>query len=153
MHGNYLGADDWKVLSDHRASMSVVYCPRTHAYFQHTPYPLGKMLRAGVRVVLGTDGRASNPDLNLYRELQFLAGRHTDLDPAELLRMVTIDAAESIGRSDQVGSLECGKLADMIEVSLDGSSIAPRDPLSCLLREDATVQAVWIGGRRSCSRT
>jgi cytosine/adenosine deaminase-related metal-dependent hydrolase len=149
VHGNYLDAEDWQLLSKRRASMAVVYCPRTHAYFQHPSYPLSQMLKAGVRVVLGTDGRASNPDLSLWRELQFAANRHPNVNAETLLRMVTIDAAESIGRGRHVGSLECGKWADMIEVSLDSSLPASRSDLSAVLLRDSQLRAVWIGGRRS----
>ncbi|HND56124.1 MAG TPA: amidohydrolase family protein, partial [Pirellulaceae bacterium] len=63
VHGNLLGPDDWRILADQRETMSVVYCPRTHARFRHGAYPLAEMLAAGVRVTVGTDSRATNPDL------------------------------------------------------------------------------------------
>ena len=65
IHGNYLVQDEINFLAAHRDRMSLVYCPRTHAYFSHEPYPLAEMIKAGVRVAVGTDSRASNPDLKL----------------------------------------------------------------------------------------
>ena len=72
IHGNYLNEQEIEFLAEHRSHMSVVYCPRTHAYFDHDPYPLERMLASGVRVAVGTDSRASNPDLNLLSELRGL---------------------------------------------------------------------------------
>jgi cytosine/adenosine deaminase-related metal-dependent hydrolase len=62
VHGNYLATSEIEFLGRRRGQMSVVYCPRTHEFFQHNDYPLREMLAAGVRVALGTDSRASNPD-------------------------------------------------------------------------------------------
>ncbi len=146
IHGNFLGPDDWALLARHRRTMSVVYCPRTHDYFSHPPYPLARMLRAGVRVALGTDGRASNPDLDYFQELKFAAQRQSEIEPQQLLRMVTLDAAESLGCADRVGSLECGKQADLAIVQLAPSSAIARDPYIALLDDAATVSGVWIAG-------
>ena len=62
--------------------MAVVHCPRTHAYFGHRPYPLAKMLAAGVNVALGTDSCASNPDLSLLGEM----AKHTAAIPRSIQR-------------------------------------------------------------------
>lgn len=149
IHGNFLGPDDWRLLSRHRQTMSVVYCPRTHDYFQHPSYPLGRMLRAGVRVVLGTDGRSSNPDLNLFEELKFAARRHPDIEPQVLLRAVTIEAAAALGLDQELGTLDQGKRADLAVVQLGAHSTAR--PLESLLHEDSHVESVWVGGiERTC---
>jgi cytosine/adenosine deaminase-related metal-dependent hydrolase len=55
IHGNYLDEEELAYLAVNRARMSLVYCPRTHAYFDHESYPLAKALAAGVRIALGTD--------------------------------------------------------------------------------------------------
>ncbi len=135
IHGNFLTAEEWTLLARQRATMSVVYCPRTHHYFRHPRYPLEEMLRAGVRVVLGTDSRASNPDLNLFRELQFAARHHAGVEPQCLLRMVTLDAAEALGCADRVGSLERGKLADLAVVRLSDTTPHHNDPHTTLLAD------------------
>ena len=136
IHGNYFDADEIALAAAHRDRMSVVYCPRTHAYFEHKPYPLASMLDAGVRVALGTDSRASNPDLNLLSEVQDVASRFPQIDPAALLRMATLDAAEALGFGDLVGSLTPGKRAEIKVMRCDGDL---RDPYSALLTPNARL--------------
>jgi cytosine/adenosine deaminase-related metal-dependent hydrolase len=68
IHGNYLTQHEIELAAKYRERLSMVYCPRTHVHFQHSPYPLNAMRQAGLRVVLGTDSRASSPDLNLWQE-------------------------------------------------------------------------------------
>jgi cytosine/adenosine deaminase-related metal-dependent hydrolase len=96
--------------------MSVVFCPRTHAYFGHAEYPLAAMHRAGVRVALGTDSRASNPDLDLLAEVRYAAQRFPHVDPAAWLRMATLEGAIALGLGAEIGSLTPGKRADVIAV-------------------------------------
>jgi len=80
VHGNYLDDDEIAFLAAHRERMSVVFCPRTHARFNHRPYPLGKMLTAGVNVCLGTDSRATSPDLSLWAEMAAAVVRLAEQD-------------------------------------------------------------------------
>ncbi len=81
IHGNYLDDEELAFLGANRERMSLVYCPRTHAYFFHPPYPLGRALAAGVHVALGTDSRASNPDLSLLEEMRFVCAPILQLAP------------------------------------------------------------------------
>lgn len=76
IHGNYLQRHQWQQLSP---STTVVYCPRTHAYFGHEPHPYVQMLADGVNVALGTDSLASNPDLSILNECRFLWHRDRSL--------------------------------------------------------------------------
>src|SRR5207248_5598397 len=105
VHGNYLVADEIEFLAAHRERMSLVYCPRTHAYFGHEPYPVSQMLAAGVRVAVGTDSRASNPDLRLLEELRHIARHHPGVSPEAMLRMGTIAGAEALGIAADYGSI------------------------------------------------
>ncbi len=73
IHGNYLDDDERAFLATHRGRMSLVYCPRTHAYFSYPPYPLAELLADGIRMALGTDSRASSPDLDLLAEMRHIA--------------------------------------------------------------------------------
>src|SRR5262249_30721246 len=84
IHGNYLDDEELQFLGLHRDRMSLVFCPRTHAYFFHPPYPLGRAIAAGVRVALGTDSRASNPDLSLLAELRHVMQSHPWIDPHQV---------------------------------------------------------------------
>ncbi|MCO6455116.1 MAG: amidohydrolase family protein [Pirellulaceae bacterium] len=130
VHGNYLDHRAWEVLARRRKTMSLVYCPRTHARFEHGAYPLAELLAAGVRVAVGTDSRASNPDLNLWRELRFVAQRHPDVPPEQVLRMGTLSGAEALGLAECAGSLRPGKRADLAVVELpDGHADDPYELL------------------------
>ncbi len=102
--------------------ITVVYCPRTHAFFDHARHPVDRMLGAGVRVALGTDSRASNPDLNLWREVQFLLKHRVDLAPEAILRMATLHGADAFGRSD-LGRIEVGCQSGIGYVQTDAKKI------------------------------
>jgi cytosine/adenosine deaminase-related metal-dependent hydrolase len=106
--------------------MSVVYCPRTHAYFGHDPYPLPSLLAAGVTVALGTDSRASSPDLNFWAELRYMHRHFGDVAPADVLRMGTLNGAIALGWEADFGSLTPGKRARLAVVPLPDRD--DRDP-------------------------
>ena len=120
--------------------MSVVYCPRTHEYFQHAKYPLQAMLATGVRVALGTDSRASNPDLSLLNEMRCVARLHS-VAPAEILRMGTLSGAEALGLNGQVGSISPGKQANLFALSCGAD-----EPAESVLRDQEAPIHVWLGG-------
>lgn len=124
-HGNYLQPDEWEFLSQRRERMTVVYCPRTHAYFRHSPYPLQEMLRRGVHLALGTDSRASSPDLNLWEDL-VLAGRLHGVANRRLLQLATLDGAQALGLAARCGSLTAGKEADLCIAAPSAASAASR---------------------------
>jgi len=128
-HGNYLSPEEIEFAAQHRERLSVVYCPRTHAWFDHDPYPLAAMLRAGVRMAVGTDSRASNPDLSLGKELQFIHQRHPSVDSAEILKMGTLNGAEALGISQDYGSLTPGKTGRLAAVELPAENDSPYEVL------------------------
>lgn len=118
IHGNYLQPSDWQLLADNRDHMSLVFCPRTHAFFAHAEYPLADLLKLGVRVVLGTDSRATNPDLNVFEEMRFVAARFPAVEPSSIVRMASLWAAEALGCDEQFGSIVPGKRASLTLVRL-----------------------------------
>ena len=144
VHGNYLGDDDYQTLANNRDRMSLVFCPRTHDYFGHGHYRLDDMLQAGVRVALGTDSRASNPDLDLLAELRFVAQRYEGIDPRELLRMATLSGAEALGLDQTTGSITRSKRADLTIVDLPDNAL--NDPYGFLWSDHVRVRAVVCGG-------
>jgi cytosine/adenosine deaminase-related metal-dependent hydrolase len=130
VHGNYLNDKDIAFLAKH-PNLSVVYCPRTHAYFGHQNHPWPKLLKAGVRVVLGTDSRASNPDLNLWEEVKFLRREHPKSPPEQWLQWATRDGAIAMfGPDTQLGTLQVGHPARLSLIPLpDTHSSDPYDLL------------------------
>jgi cytosine/adenosine deaminase-related metal-dependent hydrolase len=128
VHCNYLPIE-----SEFWSHQSIVYCPRTHAAFGHPPHPFREFLKRGVRVCLGTDSLASNPDLDVLAEARFVHAKYPDFPGDQLLKMVTLSGAESLGWADECGSLEPGKSADLVSVPLpdrDG------DPYELLLSDE-----------------
>jgi cytosine/adenosine deaminase-related metal-dependent hydrolase len=122
---------------------AVVYCPRTHAAFGHPPHPFREFLAHGIRVALGTDSLASNPDLDLLAEARFLRQR-TDVPGETLLRMATLSGAEALGWGNVTGSLEPGKSADLVVVPLPDRDSG--DPHDLVLASDLPVSRVMCRG-------
>lgn len=140
VHGNFLRPST--VIPSHA---TVVYCPRTHQAFGHPPYPLREFLARGVRVALGTDSLASNPDLNLLAEARFVREHFPDVRGDQILRMATLDGAEALGFGDETGSLDVGKSADMVAIPLP--HIEAADPHDLLLRGGEQVARVMFRGK------
>ena len=122
IHGNYLEPAHWQLLAEQRERMSLVYCPRTHRHFDHPNYRLSERLASGVRVVLGTDSRASTPDLDLLAEIRTAAQEHPGVSPGQLLMMATSDAAEALGLAGEVGRISAGRRANLVVVAADFST-------------------------------
>jgi cytosine/adenosine deaminase-related metal-dependent hydrolase len=132
IHGNYLDAEEHAFLADRADRISLVYCPRTHEYFRHEPYPLSQLLAAGVRVALGTDSRASNPDLSVLGEMRHVARVHTSVAPGTILGLGTLAGAEALGRVETCGSITPGKLAHLV---------------AALLSANDAPSSVWVAGQ------
>ena len=147
IHGNYLDHSALAMMARHAGAMSLVYCPRTHAHFKHTPYPLVEALALGVPVCLGTDGRASTPDLSLLSEMREAAIRHPQLPPETFLKMGTLASAQALGLKD-VGAIRPGAQADFITIPLPaGADSRPDKLLAQILVSDEPVEGVWLGGQ------
>jgi cytosine/adenosine deaminase-related metal-dependent hydrolase len=143
VHGNYLPLDV-PLAPVH----SLVYCPRTHAAFGHPPHPFRQFLARGVRVCLGTDSLASNPDLDILAEARFVRIRYPDFPGDQLLRMVTLSGAEALGWADECGSLEAGKSADLVAVPLPDR--VADDPHELVLSDhDGERRTMWRGEWRA----
>ena len=131
VHGNYLSTHELETLAQHSMSMAIVHCPRTHHYFGHqhpatNRYPLAERLKAGVQHLLGTDSRASNPDINIWREAQFVRSNHPNVSSHQILRMITTDAAGMLALSDRYGALQNGRPASLTAIQM-GESRSTRD--------------------------
>lgn len=143
IHGNYLGDDEIAMLAENRDRMAVVYCPRTHAWFGHKPYPLEKLLAAGALVALGTDSRASSPDLSLLAEMRTVAQRHPAVRRDAVLQLGTRGGARALGR-ERIGSLEPGHWANLAVVALPERDAA--DPHDLLFDSNRPVLRTYVRG-------
>jgi len=132
----------------------VAHCPNSNARLGAGIAPLAAMVGAGVPVGLGVDGAASNEDGGLASEmraaLQFarLAGGPEAFTARQALARATIDGARCLGRDDEIGSLEVGKLADVALWRLDGLDGAGiEDPVAALVfGATQSVEALLVGG-------
>ena len=138
-HGNYLPPD-----AKLKPNQSIVYCPRTHAAFGHPPHPFREFLARGVRVCLGTDSLASNPDLDVLAEARFVRSRYPDFAGDQLLRMITLSGAEALGWADECGSLEAGKSADFVVVPMPDTDAD--DPHELLFADHAGERRTMFRG-------
>ena len=122
----------------------VAHCPRSNALLGCGIAPLTELRAAGIRVGLGTDSPASTPSFDIWEELRTAIGmsraverRPDALGAGDALRLVTPDAARTLGRAEEIGSLTPGKRADLTVLSLAGT---PYDPI-----DDPVVAAVFGG--------
>ena len=154
-HGVWVDDDDIEILK--RRGVGVSHNPESNMKLASGTAPVRKYLAAGVALGLGTDGAASNNDLDMFeamRQASFLA-KHATHDPtilpaAQALALATIGGAKALGMDALVGSLEAGKRADLITVSVAASRQVPLyDPVSHLVyvtRGD-DVQNTIVNGR------
>jgi cytosine/adenosine deaminase-related metal-dependent hydrolase len=141
-HVNYVSDEELDVLARGRAS--VVYCPRTHAYFGHPPHRYAEMLARGINVAIGTDSAASSPDLDLLEDLRLVHRLRPEVPPGVLFEMVTTRAARALGMEGRVGRLSPGLRADYCVYAVGRS-----DPLLDLLKADRELLAVGRAGSDS----
>ncbi|MEE9602188.1 MAG: amidohydrolase family protein [Thermoguttaceae bacterium] len=147
IHGNYLDDEEIALLGANADCMSVIYCPRTHQRFAHASYALEKMLTAGVQVALGTDSRASTPDLSVLAELRLAAREHPSVAGEVILQLATLRAAAALGLAGRIGTLEPGKQADLTIVSLPDHTTT--DPHELLFESDSPVTGRWWCGKKA----
>lgn len=140
-----------------RSGVGVAHCPESNMKLASGIAPVAAMLAAGIPVGLGTDGPASNNDLDLFGEMDTAAKlqKVAQLDPTaaparEVFRMATSGGAAALHMDGEIGSLERGKHADLILVGTSGPNATPiYDPYSYLVysaRSDA-VETVIVGGK------
>ncbi|MCA8936779.1 MAG: amidohydrolase family protein [Planctomycetes bacterium] len=102
VHCNYAREDDFDLLANTKPS--VCWCPRSHAYFGHEPWPLAKMRESGVNLVLGTDSLASNDGLDMLGEIRE-AANHPDADVTELFKAATVNGRKALGVGQDAADL------------------------------------------------
>lgn len=137
--------------------VGVIHNPTSNMKIASGVAPVAELLAAGVNVGLGTDGAASNNDLDMWEEMRLAAllQKVHLMDPEALgaqtvLNMATLGGAEAIGLADSVGSIEVGKRADLIQVSVDDVHFVPTyDVLSHLVyvADEQDVASTIVDGR------
>jgi cytosine/adenosine deaminase-related metal-dependent hydrolase len=149
VHGNHPSKGDVERVA--RAKAVLVHCPGTHTFFGRKPFDLRRWLDAGVTVALGTDGLASNPDLDMRREMSLLREAHPWLSPETTFDMATRAGARALGFEGRAGELAPGAWADLCAHRIEGASAGewsrPGALLDALTRGRSKIASVWISGR------
>lgn len=142
-HVNYPSDRDLDLLVGSGAS--VVYCPRSHAYFQHAPHRWRDMLAREINVCLGTDSLASNKTLSILDEVRHIWAADASVPLDALLRMATLNGAAALGLADVIGSLTPGKRADFVVIPL--GNVGTSDPVGDILESGlphAGLVMCWV---------
>jgi 5-methylthioadenosine/S-adenosylhomocysteine deaminase len=136
---------------------NVLHCPESNLKLASGFCPVARLQAAGVNVALGTDGAASNNDLDMIGEMRTaallakgVAGDATAVPAAIALQMATLNGARALGLEAKLGSLVAGKAADIIAIDLSAVGTQPVfDPVSTIVYASGRDQVtdVWVGGR------
>jgi 5-methylthioadenosine/S-adenosylhomocysteine deaminase len=156
VHMTALNGDDIQTIS--KNGCHVIHCPESNLKLSSGFCPVDTLQKAGINVAIGTDGAASNDDLDLFAELRSatllakaVANDPTALNAHAAVRMATINGARALGMDNLIGSLESGKQADITAVRIDSLCAQPMyDPASSLVytSSGSRVSDVWVGGKR-----
>jgi len=156
VHMTQLSDEDISLLSN--TSVHVVHCPQSNLKLASGICPVSALLSAGVNVAVGTDGAASNNDLDLLSEAQTAAllakgisGSAESVDAFTALELMTINGAKALGMDDSLGSIEPGKQADMCAIDFNCPETQPLyNVISQLIYAASARQVtdVWVAGRR-----
>lgn len=152
IHGNYLDEASMAILEVNKNHSAVVYCPRTHAHFQHATYPLMELRRRGIPILLGTDSRASNPDLSILEEARTVRKLFKKLTSEEIFAMITTTPSDLLDCSRNLGYIREGNLGQLTAIKCHATranfvledlleSIEQPKPLGCSSAADEIWQA------------
>ncbi|WP_072327215.1 TRZ/ATZ family hydrolase [Marinospirillum alkaliphilum] len=156
VHVTCISPEDMQLLAER--GVTVVHCPQSNLKLASGFCPVQALQNAGVRVVLGTDGAASNNDLDLWSEMQTAAllakAVHQDaaaLPATAALKMVTCDAGKAYSAKPFTGQIRSGFAADLCSLKLDQPDCWPLHHLTSQLvygRMGDKVQQVWVNGQQ-----
>ena len=155
VHMTQVNDEDLQLLVEN--GVSVIHCPESNMKLASGICPIQRLIEAGVNVALGTDGAASNNDLDMFGEMRTASllaksstGSPTALSAHQALHMATLGGAQALGIASETGSIEVGKMADITAVDLSGLVHQPvYHPVSQLLYtcNANQVSHVWVAGR------
>ncbi|GAA6134328.1 TRZ/ATZ family hydrolase [Oceaniserpentilla sp. 4NH20-0058] len=141
----------------HKYGVHVIHCPESNLKLASGFCPIYALQQNGVNVALGTDGSASNNDLDMMGEMHTAAllakavAQNASAIPAlEAVKMATINGAKALGKETEIGSLKVGKQADIISIDFNDIACTPvYDPISHLVYSSSRSQVdhVWVAGK------
>jgi 5-methylthioadenosine/S-adenosylhomocysteine deaminase len=156
VHMTQLSDDDISLLA--KTFVHVIHCPQSNLKLASGICPVSALLNAGVNVAIGTDGAASNNDLDLLAESQTAAllakgvsGNAESVDAFTALELMTINGAKALGMESSLGSIEPGKQADLCAIDFNCPETQPlHNVISQLIYAASSRQVtdVWVAGKR-----
>ncbi|MBV1875978.1 MAG: TRZ/ATZ family hydrolase [Cycloclasticus sp.] len=156
VHMTTLSEIDIQLLAEHR--VNVIHCPESNLKLASGFCPISELLNAEINVALGTDGSASNNDIDMLGEIRTaallakgLTNKADALPAKQALRMATINGAKALGLDKKIGSIEVGKQADMFAINLNSIETQPiYDVISTLIysANRSQISDVWVAGKR-----
>jgi cytosine/adenosine deaminase-related metal-dependent hydrolase len=155
IHANYLAPGDVELLA--RSLTSVVHCPRSHAYFRHTPFLHESLRKAGVNICLGTDSMATVikerdwvPTLDMFAESRAFAAYAGLVPASSILAMVTLNPARALGLEGLAGEISPGSWADLVALPCTSSAAEAEEEI---VNFSGKPSGVMISGQWVVRRT
>ncbi|MBZ4658967.1 MAG: hypothetical protein JG766_890 [Desulfacinum sp.] len=142
IHAVYMDDDDWDRVS--RAGATVCFCPRSNRFITGGRPKVKDALARGIRVCLGTDSRASNEDLNLFKEAAYALSLWGGVGPERILSMITVNGAKALGVDGAWGRLGPGAAVPFLRVDLGGAVSRARDLAEGIVCRGAEGHVQWV---------
>ena len=118
VHLNELTESDFDLLRRLKPDFQIIHCPRSHAYFGHSPFQFEKLRELGFNICLGTDSLASNADLSLFAEMRAFQRQFPSVLAQEIVKMVTTGPARALRQENLLGKIRSGFVADLIAIPI-----------------------------------
>ena len=122
----------------------VCLCPGSNRFLHVGRAPVRKFLDHGILPALGTDSRASNPEISIWREMQLLSRDNHDVQQSDILAMATLGGARALGIEHDHGTLEKGKKAQFLAVKLPDNVRTAEKLVDYLATDNSMIKPVWI---------
>ncbi|MEH6345935.1 MAG: TRZ/ATZ family hydrolase [Bermanella sp.] len=155
VHVTQVNEDDISIFKEN--GVHIIHCPESNLKLASGFCPVDTLQASGINVALGTDGAASNNDLDMLGEMHTaallakgVAKNASALKALDAVKMATINGAIALGKENEIGSIKMGKQADLISIDFSDISCAPLyDPVSQLVYSSSRHQVdhVWVAGQ------
>lgn len=142
VHCVHVSEDEIRILADSKTR--VCLCPGSNRYLHVGQAPVRKFLDYGLLPALGTDSRASNPEISIWREMRLLNRDHQNVRPEEILAMATLGGAVALGMEHDYGTLEKGKKARFLAVTVPGNVHNEKTLVEYLTTDNSTIKPDWV---------
>lgn len=144
VHMNELEEGDFARLK--QSPMPIAYCPKSHAFFNHTRFPLERLQELGCNICIGTDSLASNDTLDLRAEIREAQQIYPEISAETWLKMVTVNPAQVLRL--KAGTLQPGAWADIAVFPFDEKNFSNQNPYEAIIQSTEKPLALLVSGER-----